>query len=446
MSGTGLLSHVIERGAGAGSCRKSELTRGLATLPVSWPPRRRAGVGGLQLSKQVPGAGQQLAGDRDGGDLLPAALRHCRVSFPELGTSHPERPATGLSWKGPGPHRVMRVRLSGETPMAAPGGDLKEWQPGGFADARPIAPCCSPVLMTVCHTASVGKAKRIRAKRSSVEKRKSPITPPGASADPIKIELPRPKVTAFREIIVVPSFSSDHPLDGTDLPPSGSPGKYIAQAAFGTPGISQSVFTDLDWDEISAKGDSLIRVSENVARLTLKWRHGGQEVISYEFGINAAGRLATAQTSLDARSFREALTIAQNALDSYLSSLSFYHDVPVEAVAWRVVEERTGAVHFAMKMLGRTKELDIPPTLLRSTPSRRELLSTWREAMNAPTPMFQALGYYKIIERIHKYRIEREVRARNTEKPYWPPRELIPDKPEKLSTFYEGQPRSLCRI
>ena len=75
VSGTGLLSHVIERGAGAGSCRKSELTRGLATLPVSWPPRRRAGVGGLQLSKQVPGAGQQLAGDRDGGDLLPAAFR-----------------------------------------------------------------------------------------------------------------------------------------------------------------------------------------------------------------------------------------------------------------------------------------------------------------------------------------------------------------------------------
>jgi hypothetical protein len=29
--------------------------------------------------------------------------RHCRVSFPELGTSHPERPATGLSWKGARP-------------------------------------------------------------------------------------------------------------------------------------------------------------------------------------------------------------------------------------------------------------------------------------------------------------------------------------------------------
>jgi len=30
--GPGLLSHEIERGAGAGSCRKGELTRGLATL------------------------------------------------------------------------------------------------------------------------------------------------------------------------------------------------------------------------------------------------------------------------------------------------------------------------------------------------------------------------------------------------------------------------------
>jgi hypothetical protein len=64
VSGTGLLSHVIERGAGVGSCRKNELTRGLATLPSSWPPHRRAGIGGFHLGQQVPGAGEQLAGDR----------------------------------------------------------------------------------------------------------------------------------------------------------------------------------------------------------------------------------------------------------------------------------------------------------------------------------------------------------------------------------------------
>jgi len=36
-------------------------------------------IGGLHLVEQVPGAGQQLAGDRDGGDLLPAAFRDGRV-------------------------------------------------------------------------------------------------------------------------------------------------------------------------------------------------------------------------------------------------------------------------------------------------------------------------------------------------------------------------------
>ena len=38
VSGTGLLSQKIERGAGAGSCRRSERARGLVTLPSSRPP------------------------------------------------------------------------------------------------------------------------------------------------------------------------------------------------------------------------------------------------------------------------------------------------------------------------------------------------------------------------------------------------------------------------
>jgi hypothetical protein len=73
-------SHEIERGADVGSCRNGELTRGLATLPFSRPPQRRARIGGLHLGQQVPGAGQQLAGGRDGGDLLPAASRDGRVA------------------------------------------------------------------------------------------------------------------------------------------------------------------------------------------------------------------------------------------------------------------------------------------------------------------------------------------------------------------------------
>ena len=94
VSGTGLLSQMIERGAGAGSCRKGERARGLATLPSSRPPRRLGRAGGLHVGQQVPGAGQQLAGDRDGGDLLPAALGDGRVGW---------RRTPGTAWRSAPP-------------------------------------------------------------------------------------------------------------------------------------------------------------------------------------------------------------------------------------------------------------------------------------------------------------------------------------------------------
>ena len=84
VSGTGLLSQMIERGADAGSCRRGEHARGLATLPSSRPSQRLVRAGGLQVVEQVPGAGQQLAGDRDGRDLLPAPFGDAGVGSGEL--------------------------------------------------------------------------------------------------------------------------------------------------------------------------------------------------------------------------------------------------------------------------------------------------------------------------------------------------------------------------
>jgi hypothetical protein len=96
-SGTGLLSQMIERGLVAGSCRWSERARGLVTLPVcvciaNSGASGRAGsrcrrvrcLSGLGGGEQVVGAGEQLAGDRDGGDLLTAALSDGGVSAGEL--------------------------------------------------------------------------------------------------------------------------------------------------------------------------------------------------------------------------------------------------------------------------------------------------------------------------------------------------------------------------
>jgi hypothetical protein len=140
--------------------------------------------------------------------------------------------------------------------------------------------------------------------------------------------------------------------------------------------------------------------------------------------------------ALAASGFSDALAAAQDVLESYLSALSFHHNVPAEAVAWRVTEERTGGVRLAMKHLGKVKPLDLSLTLL-SSPGLRELLSTWREAMNAATPMSQPLGFYKIIERVGAYRANRITRTRNTDDPYLPPKERMPENTESFVSEYE---------
>jgi hypothetical protein len=284
----------------------------------------------------------------------------------------------------------------------------------------------------------MGKGKRIRTKRALSNQSASSIRATPAQ-DKLRARIPRPNVTTFTNISVVPVFAQDHPLGGADLPPGGSGGSYQVDAVLGIPGISPSVFADMDWDRISDAGDSLIEAPAGATRLTQEWHLGGpdgQRLIAYEFEINSFGRLATGSTHVLAEGFRDALAAASDVLESYLSTLSFHYDLPAEVVAWRVTEEETSAMHFAMKMLGKPKLLD-PNMELLSSPGVRELLSTWREALNASTPMSQALGFYKIIERIHKYRGEREARTRNTGKHYLFPGEKVPTTTEGLAVDYE---------
>lgn len=211
------------------------------------------------------------------------------------------------------------------------------------------------------------------------------------------------------------------------------------EAVLGVPGVSRSAFTELDWNVIAAQGDSLIQVPEPANGITQSWHHGGpggDQVFAFDFSVNAERRLATARTQLQADGFQTALVSAQDVLESYLSVWSFHLDVPAEAVAWRVTEDATGSVRMAMKHLGQVKPIDLTLTML-STPELRELISAWREAMNAATPMSQALGFYKIIERLHSYRVAREARTRGTSNHYLLPQEKVPERIEELIPEYE---------
>ena len=85
-SGTGLLSHVIERGLLGRLMPHERACPGLGDLPLVFGSVAggTGGAGGLGGGEQVVGAGQQLAGDRDGGDLLPAPFGDRGVGGGEL--------------------------------------------------------------------------------------------------------------------------------------------------------------------------------------------------------------------------------------------------------------------------------------------------------------------------------------------------------------------------
>jgi hypothetical protein len=284
------------------------------------------------------------------------------------------------------------------------------------------------------------RKKRAKAKRpANRAKQAQKSQPVSDAAPPIRVQIPRPNATTFMNIIVVPQFPAGHPLGGVELSPAGSPGHYRIEAVLGIPGASTSAFTEVDWEQITAKGDALIELPRDANGFTQSWSRGGpdgEHVISFDFGVNKARRLATAATRLEAAGFQQALVPAQDVLASYLSTLSFQYDIPIDAVAWRVTEERTGATRLAMRHLGKFRPFDEAVTYLTS-PEIRELLSTWREAMNAENPMSQALGLYKIIERIHGYRGSREFRTRNIADHYQAPRELIPEDMQDLTSEYE---------
>jgi hypothetical protein len=121
--GTGLLSQVIEHG-GAVSC-------GNASSPGACDPpplAGRTGAGGV--GEQVAGAGEELAADRGGGDLLAAAAGQDLVAWSEVRV-----PLGGLRGLAQHPPRPGRALL-GDVPVVD--GAVAAADGGGKARPRPV--------------------------------------------------------------------------------------------------------------------------------------------------------------------------------------------------------------------------------------------------------------------------------------------------------------------
>src|SRR5262245_56733041 len=118
----------------------------------------------------------------------------------------------------------------------------------------------SAALVAPWNTAAVGKGRRLRRNRAAERARQD------ADSDtqpPVRFQMPRPNVTTFTSLTMIPKFPPDHALGGADLPPQGSPGSYQVDAVLGVPGASRSAFITVDWEQIAAEGDSLLEIPGN---------------------------------------------------------------------------------------------------------------------------------------------------------------------------------------
>jgi hypothetical protein len=98
-------------------------------------------------------------------------------------------------------------------------------------------------------------------------------------------EIPRPRVTEYNQITIVPVFA-----DGAAGPPSGSAGRYEVVFVLGVPGVS-SVALSLDFAALAAGGDSLLEGSDQ--RISLAAQDGASS--EARIVANAERRLARIQ-------------------------------------------------------------------------------------------------------------------------------------------------------
>jgi hypothetical protein len=223
-------------------------------------------------------------------------------------------------------------------------------------------------------------------------------TAPGKSTT-VSAEFPRPKVNGKMSISAVPVFE-DHP----NASPAGGPGLYQVVFVLGVPG--KTLFHEFfDIPRLLRSGDSLLELPTGAAevRCSLQLDSGA---IDIRFLGNDHNRLARAEMALNATSFAHAEEIAWNRISDMLSAWAFRHDSAVDISGYQIKETLTGAIVANFGIVGDTSILDFNTTW-QSTEERRSLLATYREGVNNTNPFYQFLCFFKVIEGVHKIRVQR---------------------------------------
>jgi hypothetical protein len=231
--------------------------------------------------------------------------------------------------------------------------------------------------------------------RRTAAKRKKDAESRARTRQLIGTQLARPRVTEFTAVAVVPI------LPGMADRPSGAPGLYDIVFVLGVPGVS-SVATSLNFDGIVAGGDSLLHGSGLQVRLESS---DGQSLHTARMVSNRSGRLAQIHLTITANDFSSAEIEAFDAVMPTLSRIAFEADTPVEVTATLLTEQATQTRQIGATLVGAVQPA--PEIAGTTTPELRMFLATYREGLNANSPLYQALSFFKIVEGITKFHTSR---------------------------------------
>jgi hypothetical protein len=273
----------------------------------------------------------------------------------------------------------------------------------------------------------VGTSKRKKAEIKR-QQRKRAAASRAEIRQVIRATIPRPRVTEHNYTTVVPDFSG---WNGGS--PSGSPGSYDVVFILGVPGIS-GVATALDFDGMLAGGDSLL---EGIGLQVELQSSDGSPLSVARIIPNAQGRLAQVRLTVTAGNFSLAENEAFDAVMPALSRIAFETDTPLEVTGVLMTEQATQTRRFGATLAGAAQPA--PVLAGNTTPELRSFLAAYREGLNANSPLYQALSFYKIIEGVvafHKKRL-REAKKRGALEPANPLAEQIPTSREDLVDMTE---------
>jgi hypothetical protein len=237
------------------------------------------------------------------------------------------------------------------------------------------------------------------------------------------MQLPRPRVTEFTAVAVVPV------LPGRADRPSGAPGLYDIAFVLGVPGVS-SVTTSLNFDAIVAGGDSLLQGSGLQVQLDSS---DGQSLHTARIVPNRSGRLAQIRLTITANDFSSAENEAFDALMPTLSRIAFEADTSVEVTAILLTERATQTRQLGATLVGAVQPA--PEIAETTTPELRMFLAAYREGLNANSPLYQALSFFKIIEGMTKFHTNRvrTAKKRGAAEPADPMARRIPAERKDLA-------------